>query len=78
MFCTFSTQDESQYQMSVFQAKEQPCISAKAERRGGGGAGKGREAEDLGQGQGHRLQDQLSGQGDPFKELDGQGLSRML
>ena len=64
--------------MSVFQAKEQPCISAKTERRGGGGAGEGREAEDLGQGQGHRVQDQLSGQGDPFKELDGQGLSRML
>ena len=52
-----------------FQEKKQPCISEKAEQRGGGGAGEGREAEDLGQGQGHRVQDQLPGQGDPFPEL---------
>ena len=63
----FSTSVGQNIWNSVLQAKEQPCVSSKAERRGGGGVGQGGEAEELGQGQGHRVQDQLPGQGDLFE-----------
>ena len=49
-----------------FQAEKQPCISSEAKRRGGRGVGEGGEAEEVGQGQGHRVQDQLPGQGHLF------------